>query len=247
MSGTQESYPELPNIVHLLAECFPRSFFTFFDRFHHELFSLAVGVLLLTAAFFATRKTSLVPHSMQNAAEVFVQCVDDFVCSIIGPHGRTYTPFVGTVFIYILLMNLIGLIPFMVPATSGLSITLAISLVVFVYVQYTAISKQGLFGYLYHLAGKPKGILGVTVVLPLFMFCMHVITEFIRPLSLALRLRSVMWGDDILLAVIAGFGWVGLPLLVVNMGLALLTAVVQALVFTLLSTVYLSLAMGHDE
>ena len=95
--------------------------------------------------------------------------------------------------------------------------------------------------------GKPKGFMAASVVLPLLMLFMHIFSELVRPLSLSLRLRSNIWGDDMLLAVISGFGLAGVPLLVFNFCLAIIASIVQALVFCLLTLIYLALVMEPAE
>ena len=97
------------------------------------------------------------------------------------------------------------------------------------------------------MAGKPRGVLAFTVIMPLFMLFLHIITELIRPISLSLRLRGNIWGDEVLLGLLSGFGIKGLPLLFFNMLMATLTAIVQATVFCLLTTIYLALVLNHEE
>jgi len=184
---------------------------------------------------------------LQAAAELIAEGLDNFVCGIIGPKGRKFTPFIGTLFIYILFMNLFGLIPFMKSSTASWSTTLALSLCVFFYVQYTAIKELGFLGYLDHLAGRPRGVLAFTAVMPLFMLILHIITELIRPLSLSLRLRGNIWGDELLISLLARFGIKGLPLLFFNMLMGMLAGIIQAAVFCLLTTIYFSLALSRDE
>jgi len=79
------------------------------------------------------------------------------------------------------------------------------------------------------------------------MFFLHIISELIRPISLSLRLRSNIWGDDMLLAVLAGFGLKAVTLLFFNTLLTILAAVVQACVFCLLTTIYFALVLTHEE
>jgi len=240
--------PELPDIFAVLAEKFPANpFFKFIYLWEHVSYSLIIVLLLGTLAYFASKKKNLIPDRLQNCAEVIVGGLDDFVCGILGPKGRKYTPFIGTLFIYILFMNLSGLIPFMKASTASWSTTLALALCVFFYVQYTALKELGFLGYLDHLAGKPRGVLAFTVIMPLFMFFLHIITELIRPVSLSLRLRGNIWGDEILIGLLSGFGIKGLPLLFFNMSMAVLTAIVQALVFCLLTTIYFALVLTHEE
>lgn len=240
--------PELPDIFAVLTEKFPANpLFKFIHLWEHVSYSLVIVLVLGILAYFAGRKKSLIPGRLQNCAEVVVGGLNDFVCGIMGPVGRKYTPFIGTLFIYILFMNLSGLIPFMKASTASWSTTLALSLCVFFYVQYTAIRELGFLGYLDHLAGKPRGVLAFTVILPLFMLFLHMITELIRPISLSLRLRGNIWGDEVLIGLLSGFGIKGLPLLFFNMSMAVLTAIVQAVVFCLLTTIYFALVLNHEE
>lgn len=236
------------DIFAVLAGKFPANpLFKSIYLWEHISYSLIIVLLLGILAYFASRKKSMIPGRLQNCAEVVVGGLDDFVCGILGPKGRRYTPFIGTLFVYILFMNLSGLIPFIKAPTSSWSTTLALSLCVFFYVQYTAIKEMGFLGYMDHLAGKPRGVLAFTVIMPLFMFFLHIITELIRPLSLSLRLRGNIWGDEILIGLLAGFGIKGLPLLFFNMCMAVLTAVVQTVVFCLLTTIYFALVLNYEE
>ena len=211
------------------------------------IFSLLIVCILSLLTYFAGRKRSLIPGRLQMAAELFVGALDDFVCGILGPEGRAHTPFIGTLFIYILFMNLFGLVPFMKSSTSSWSTTLALALCVFIYVQYTGLKKLGPGGYLYHMMGKPKGALAFSVIFPLFMFFLETISELIRPISLSLRLRSNIWGDDMLLGLFAGFGLKGVPILLFNMLLSIIASIVQAVIFALLTTIYLALVLVGEE
>ena len=248
MHETSVMQPELPNFIGLLAKQFPDSaFIQHLVLWENVFFSLIIAVLLSVLAYLAARKTTAIPHGLQNVAEAIVGGLDAFVCGMLGSKGRRYTPFIGTLFIYILFMNLSGLVPFLKPSTSSWSTTLALGICVFVYVQYTAIKELGFFGYVDHLAGKPRGIFAFTLVIPILLFALHVLSELIKPISLSLRLRSNIWGDDVLLAVLAGFGLGGLPLFLFNMLMALLTAVVQTFVFCLLTTIYFALVMEEEH
>jgi F-type H+-transporting ATPase subunit a len=202
---------------------------------------------LAAVAYFATRRMTMVPGRLQNAIEAFVEAVDDFVCSVLGPRGRKYTPFIGTLFLYILGMNYLGLIPFFKSPTADWSMTMGLALIVFVYVQYTAFKELGLLGYCDHLMGKPRGIMAWSIIMPVFMFALHLFGELVRPFSLSLRLRSNIWGDDMLLAMLAGFGLKGLPVLFFNTLFVVMAATIQAVIFSLLTLIYFALVMVHDE
>jgi F-type H+-transporting ATPase subunit a len=240
--------PELPNIFAILAQKFPENhFFKFVHLWENVSYSLVIVLVLGILAFFACRKKSLIPGRLQAAAELIVSGLDNFVCGIMGPKGTKFTPFIGTLFIYILFMNLSGLVPFLKASTASWSTTMALALCVFFYVQYTAIRELGFLGYLDHLAGRQRGILAFTVIMPLFMLILHILTELIRPISLSLRLRGNIWGDEVLIALLSGFGIKGLPLLIFNMSMSILAAVVQAAVFCLLTTIYFALVLTHEE
>lgn len=239
--------PELPHLLTLLGEAYSgNAVLSFLGRWHNIFAALFAVAVLFAFAFFATRKMALMPGRLQNAAEFLVEGIDDFMQGILGAHGRDYLPFIGTLFVYILVMNLSGFIPFLESATASWSTTLALALCVFCYVQYTGVRKMGFWGYLDHLAGKPRGVLAFSIVLPVFFFALHVTSEFLRPLSLSLRLRSNIWGDDLLLALLTGFGMKGLPILFWNTLTTMLTAVIQAGVFSLLSTIYFALILNEE-
>jgi F-type H+-transporting ATPase subunit a len=240
--------PQLPNFIDSLARTFgPAPWTGFLLLWQDLIFSLVIACIIVLFSVLAVRRKKLIPGRAQNFAEIVAGGIDDFICGVLGPRGRAHTPFIGTLFIYILLMNLAGLIPFIKSPTANWSTTLALSLCVFGYVQYTAFKELNLSGYFYHLMGKPKGFLAASIVLPLLMLFMHIFSELIRPISLSLRLRSNIWGDDMLLAVISGFGIAGMPLVLFNYILAIIASVVQAMVFCLLTLIYLALFMEHEQ
>ena len=244
----QKRVPELPNAVTVLEKLFKGTRLAeFLKTWENLIFSLVIILAISAIIYSASRRTSLIPARLQAAFEIFVGGIDDFVCGIIGPAGRRYTPFIGTLFLYILVMNLSGLVPFMKAPTTSWSTTLALAICVFIYVQYAALRERGVLGYIDHLLGKPRGIIAFSVFIPIMMLIMHVVSELVRPVSLSLRLRSNIWGDDMLLAVLAGFGLKGVPLLFFNFFIVILASTVQAVVFCLLTTIYFALALTHEE
>jgi len=102
-------------------------------------------------------------------------------------------------------------------------------------------------GYFDHLMGKPRGVLAWSIIMPIFLFVLHLLGELIRPFSLSLRLRSNIWGDDMLLAMLAGFGLKGLPILFLNTVTAIVIATIQAGIFSLLTLIYFALVLVHEE
>ena len=249
MNETATTQPELLNLVTALEHLLKNTPWAhFLLLWENVIFSLLIAAVVLVLAYLATRRRSMIPGRVQAAAELFAGGFDEFICGIIGPKGRKYTPFIGTLFIYILFMNLSSLIPFMKAPTSSWSITLALALCVFVYVQYTGFKTLGFFGYIDMLMERPRGFLAFSVVFPALMFFIHVIGELVKPITLSLRLRSNVWGDDMLLAVLANFGLTGVPLLVFSSLLTLIAAFVQAVVFCLLTTIYFAfILMEHED
>ncbi len=212
--------------------------------------SVLVALMMIGFAFAAKRNFERVPKGTQNFAEYIVEQLRTLVVGIVGHGGEKYVPLVGTVFIYILLSNLLGQIPGFHSPTANFSLTLALGLIVFVYVQFEGLKNNGV-GHIVHFMG-PK--LGKYPLLAPLMFPIEVISEGVRPFTLAIRLFGNIFGDEIILAVFAGLlgsmgltalGW--LPLQTPLLFLSLLTAVVQALVFSMLTCIYLSLVQPHHH
>lgn len=222
------------------------------------IFALFVALVLCVVAALAARDKSLVPGPFRNAVEALFEPVYNGIVDILGPkYGPRYVPFLGSLFVYILCMNLFGTVPLMKAPTSNLNVTLALAITVFVYVQYTAISELGFLGWLDHLAGSPRSPIEWGLV-PL-AFPIHLIGELAKPVSLSCRLFGNIFGEDMLLVGFAGLGITlmstlglgalpfGVPFHFVFLFLALLTSVVQALVFAMLSTIYFLLMLPHDH
>jgi len=168
-------------------------------------------------------------------------------------------------------MNMSGLVPGLKSSTSNLNVTLGMAITVFCYVQITGLRELGPLGYLHHMAGSPHDTIGWAM--SVLMFPLHVMEELIKPISLSLRLFGNILGEDALIGVFVllgvactnlmfGSGFelaaalrheahvsipIGLPLQVPFMLLALLTGTIQALVFSLLSTIYIFMMLPHEE
>lgn len=246
----ERTVPELPNFITLLNSKFPEN--TWIHLLHTweaVIYSIFIAAIVCFVFYLGIRKKEMLPRGFQNVIEFFVETFQNVIVGILGPDGKKYVPFLGTLFIYILTMNLAGLVPLMKAPSSNLNITVGLALVVFFYVQYLNIKHQGLGGFLYHMAGSPQGLVGwllVPLLLPI-----EIITQLTRPLTLAFRLFGNVMGEDILIGAFALFGLgllahinspVGIPLQLPFMFLVLLTGTMQALVFTLLSTIYILLS-----
>lgn len=262
---------ELPNfitfLVHHLGAESPVS--KFLETWQDQIFMGLVIATLITVFAIGTRNhKAKVPGRLQCFLEMIAEYLNTLIIGVIGPQGREYTPFLGTIFLYILTMNLFGLVPLLKSPTGGvgfdaathgvlmhaLNMTLSLSLSVFVMTQFLAFKNLGPLGYLYHLAGEPKGVIGWALA-PL-MFPIELMGQLARPLTLALRLFGNITSEDKLIAIFVWMGVVmvaflklpfGIPLQAVMYPLLLIFSIVQALVFTLLSTVYFALTFPRHE
>jgi F-type H+-transporting ATPase subunit a len=218
-----------------------------------------VSALLAIILFIAgSRKRALVPSGVQNVAESIIDFVDNsIVMETIGPDGRKFTPFLTTLFTFILFCNLWEVIPFVqMPANARMAMPMFFSLLVWLIFNVVGIAKQGVFHYFKGIMfppGVPKPI--YILVTPIEL----VSTIIVRPLSLAVRLFANMLAGHLVLvtfAVISAALWVKsvniviLPfsflLLVALTGFEVLVSFLQAFIFTILAAVYIGGAM-HPE
>jgi F-type H+-transporting ATPase subunit a len=218
------------------------------------VYAWATMLFLIVVAFAAYRKRQLIPVGVQNVVESYVEGMLNFFKTILGHDARRYTPFLGTLFIYIFVNNLWGLMPGGHSPSTSINITATLAISVFFYAQYTGISRLGFAGWLDHLAGQPRDAVGWILVV--IMFPLHIIGELAKPLSLALRLFGNITGEDVLVAAFVGLGImalgfmhspIGLPLNLPFIFLGILLSLIQALVFTLLSSIYILMMLPHEE
>ncbi len=233
---------------------------------NHVYLGLAIIVLLIifyaaTGSFRRDRREAMrKPSRGQIVIETVVGGMDEFCKGVLGhENGRKYMPFIGTLFCLILVSNFMGMIPGLKPPTASLIITGSLALCTFIVVQATAWVRLGPVSYLYHLMGQPKDIIGWCLS-PLFLV-LELISDFLaKPLSLSLRLFGNMLGKEILFGAFMGMGialvsvfseglshYVGLPLTVPFYALGILLSAIQALVFSLLSTIYIMMVLPHDH
>jgi F-type H+-transporting ATPase subunit a len=211
---------------------------------HFIVVIMSLIIILALAAFLAYCSRDLKVRRIsagQNFLELIYESLDGYVVSMMGPAGRNFLVLIGSLFIYILLSNFLGLVPGMEAPTANLNTTLALALVTFFAIHYYGLKTQGL-KYLKHFAGD------VWWLAPL-MIPIHVIGELARPLSLSIRLFGNIRGEDIALCILfflgvkAYFPFFHTPM----MFLACFTSLIQALVFTMLSMAYISGALPHEE
>jgi F-type H+-transporting ATPase subunit a len=248
----------LPNWVVILNDYFPNNPVVHWMHENEVLvFAWLAGLVFLVVVWIAMRKPTLVPGHLQNAIEWVVESMEDVCGGMLGKHLPKYFPFIMAIFFYILTANLIGIIPGFKSSTSSLDVTLALALITFLYVQINGIINLGPLGYIDHLAGSPRDVVGFAM-LPV-MIPVHILGELVKPVSLSCRLFGNIFGEDTLIVVFVGVAALalktGLTLLAVPpmagitalfMLLQTLTAIVQALIFSLLTTVYLYMMLPHE-
>jgi F-type H+-transporting ATPase subunit a len=196
---------------------------------------IAIGLIVLGA-----KQMALVPGRWQSLAEIFYEFIAGMIDENVGHEGREYFPFIFTLFIFILLGNLLGMIPYGFTFTSHIIVTFAMAGVVFLGVTIIGIARHG-FHFLSFFVPH-----GVPAVLLLLLVPIEVLSYFIRPFTLSIRLFANMMAGHTMLAIFAGFvtamgifGVIPLSVDVLLVFLELLVAVLQAYVFTILTCLYL--------
>ncbi len=245
---------ELPNILTLIFGHKENPGITDIQYWENVIFAFFGGLVLVIIAYSAYRKRQMIPGRLQNVCEMLVEYFYEFFHSILGKHTKRFMPFLGTLFFYIITMNFLGLTPGFKAASSSINITASLALLVFVYAQYVGLKELGIKGWLDHLAGSPRDVLGWSMV-PLLL-PIHIIGELAKPFSLAVRLFGNITGEDVLIfafvmlgiSMVAGLhSPIGVPIQAVFIPLSILFSTIQALVFTILSTIYISLMLPHAE
>jgi len=214
--------------------------------------ALLIAIILVAFGLAAKSKAEKLPKGFQNLSEAVAESLNNFVITVIGPDGSKHTPFVGTLFLYIGLMNYIGLVPGLHSPTSNITTTLALGVIVFFYVQAWGIRNNGLLGHFSHFLG-PK--FGKWPLMAPLMLPIELMSELFRPFTLAIRLFGNIFGEDVILVVLAGLGitMMGnqtlgfIPFQFPIMLLSLITCFVQAMVFSTLTCIYLSLVAPHEH
>lgn len=242
--------------------------FVQYAPWENNVFALIAALGLIVICFVATSpfrgrsKADLIrkPTRLQTAVESIVGIFDEFTQGVLGPeNGRRYLPFVGAMFLTVLAFNLMGIIPLMKAPSSSIMITMSLAICTFLTYQWVAWTRLGPLQYFLHLAGYPKN--PVQWLLAPLMILLEGISDFIaKPLSLGLRLFGNVLGKDILLGVMVLLGllitqgtipavgkYIGFPLTFPFYFLALLLSAIQALVFSLLSAIYILLVLPHDH
>jgi F-type H+-transporting ATPase subunit a len=208
----------------------------FAHSYTHVVYSWFVMVLLIVAGAAAAKGISMIPTKGQNFFEIIVSGIEEFMVDITGDEGRWLFPLVATIFIYIFICNMIGLVPGFFPPTANLNTTLSCALVVVIFTH--------VIGIKYHGASYIKHFLGPVWWMVPIIFPIEIIGHLARILSLSFRLFGNMMGHELVLTILfalAGAFFAPLPI----MALGIFVALVQAFVFFLLSIMYFAGAMEH--
>lgn len=247
---------EFPPVSHLIE--WPDMFGTSGPLGINKVVLLTFVAAILVGGFYliAGRSQKLVPTGAQNFAETVVEFIQEgVILQTMGPEGLYWTPFLLTLFSFIFVTNIFGIIPFIqMPVNARMALPAFLAIVIWILFNFIGIKKQGFFGYFKSMLfppGVPKAL--YILVTPIEF----VSTIFVRPLSLAVRLFANMLAGHLLLvsfAVISAALFkatvVGavLPggLLIALTGFEILVAVLQAFIFTILAAVYIGGAM-HPE
>jgi F-type H+-transporting ATPase subunit a len=209
--------------------------------FSNSSLFMAVTVVVVTA--FLTLSMSgakLVPTRWQSAAELSYEFIANMIRDNVGGAGKTYFPFVFSLFMFVLFGNLIGMVPYSFTFTSHIAVTFALAAFIFIGVTLIALKRHGWHFFTFF---APKGM---PLVLQMLLVPIEVISYLIRPMTLSIRLFANMMAGHTMLVIFAGFvvamgifGILPLALNVFFILLELLVAVLQAYVFTILTCIYL--------
>ncbi len=225
------------------------SWFNLVPQIGHELSHVAtasaisvalVGVSLAAKKSLGTGDQAIIPaskFSIKALFELITEFIVGLVDMVIGHHGRKFVPMFASIFLFVLANNWAGLLPGVVPATENMNTAFALGVFSFLVYNYYGIKENGI-GYIKHFFGP------ILLLAPI-MFVIELISHFVRPFSLGLRLSNVMMGDHTVVGIFLDLVPVGLPIPFLLLGM--FVGFVQAFVFTLLSMVYIALATAHDH
>lgn len=209
-------------------------------------FFFLCAIVLVILSIKATRRLSLRPRWWQNGAEQVVESFQHLAKNTIGEeYGRKYASLLGSAFVFILVMNLIGLVPWGKSPTANLNVTVSLAIACIILVHIYSIREAGIKRYVSHYFGE---IWWLWWLMP----ALHVIGELAKPLSLSIRLFGNIFGEDMVIVILMVMGAYALPMFIpIPLHLPMLlfglfTSFVQALVFTMLIGAYIGNFVAHE-
>ena len=204
-------------------------------------FSLELLVAAALIAFFVVIRLTLSvekPGPVQHIAELIHEGIGDQAEQVIGHGYQRFQSYVTCIFLFVLLNNLLGLIPGVTAPTTSIMVTLGLAVPTFFYYNYHGFREQGPIGYVKHFAGPVWWMAWL-------IFPIEIISHLARIMSLSVRLYANMFAGDLVTLVFFSLIPVGIP--AIFLGLHLFVSLIQAFVFTLLTMIYLSLAVAHEH
>src|SRR3990167_6319601 len=209
------------------------------EHYPHVTYTWVIMIVLAISSYLVGRRITLIPEGGgQNFFEAAVEWIANFMEENIGHGGSKYMPLIGTLAFFILSCNLIGLIPGFISPTANINTNAAMAVVVFLSYHYIGIKKHGIVKYSKSFACP------IWWLAPL-MLPVEIIAHLARPLTLTLRLFGNIKGEDLVLIILASV----FPLLapVPMMFLAILTSIIQTVIFSLLSMFYIAGALEEHH
>ena len=210
---------------------------------------VAVIMMVLLGLAVPGSREDVPKKALTRLAEHVYLFIENMCVGVIGPHGKRYVPLVFTIYLTILISNLFGVFGLFAP-TSSLGVTFGMAVMVVIYVQYEGIKSNGFVGYVKHFFGPP---LGAWYLIPvtLLLFVIEVVSETAKMLSLSLRLFGNIDGEHKVSATLGSILQISdsfsVPFHAILLPLAVFVSIVQTLVFTMLTCVYLSLFTHHQS
>ena len=201
----------------------------------HVTYTWFIMIALSVLSFLATRRLDIYPGKVQNFFELVVDTIANLLVDTMGPEGIKFLPLVGTIGIFILTANLLGIIPGFESPTANLNTTLSMALVVFVTTHVVGVRIHG-FKYI-------KQFLGPIWWLTPLMMPIEIISHLSRVLSLSVRLFGNIMGEDLVMAIVLLLVPFLIPMPI--MVLMIFTSIIQTLVFVMLSMIYIQMAMSE--
>lgn len=214
--------------VHLPANAIPK----------HVVFAVLATVIIILFFKLTVKNLSMFPGKMQNFLEFIYKFFRSLVDDMIGEEGRKFIPVLATLGLFIAVSNYLGFMPEMEAPTANLNTTAGCAIFIFCYYHVQGIKKHGPWGYF-------KTFCGPVWWLSWLFLPIEIISHLSRPLSLSMRLFGNIYGEDLVIIIIATLVPFAAPLPV--MGLAAFTSLLQAFIFVMLSTIYLAGAMEHEH
>ena len=205
---------------------------------------LVGGLLIVFAALvhgkLAVTESALDPDdgvTARNTAEAFVEVISGLAENVLGHGAERYVPLLASFFIFILICNLIGLVPGFSPPTSDFNITFGLGVVSFI--------AYHVYGAREHGVKYVKQFLGSVAFLMPLMLIVELFSHAFRPVSLGVRLYANLFADHLVVDIFTGLTKIGIPVAFYFLGA--FVSVVQAFVFTILSAIYIALAVSHEH